>query len=460
MDHGIYYRRGHREIFRPERSDEVLTNPGIGLETFQAFNGDPTTIKRKGEDGPTEFSEFDGNIKNENFPDTSVACFRWYWPRIEPEEGEHRWDVIDRALERAKQSHQQLHIRLMPHGAGIMVPEWYVEKGEMIEYKDTRSGEKRHIPSYDDPLFRDATERLVSLFGERYDGHEGICAVDTGTLGFWGEWHNSRVPGKPMGTPEYRRWAVELYLNAFHVTPLVMLIGPLDALEYAVKHGTGWRADSWGSLQEGWNHHQSKYPVNIALANAQEAWKNGPVCFEPGAGGETFVAWQENGWDVDFSLEEALRWHASLINGKGSIIPEAWKDKFDVFLKKLGYRFCAGEISYDLKAYPGKRLLLEQIWVNLGVAPCYTDYHLLVRLKGEKQVVDVELPHNLRTWMPCHDKFLSDSISIPDDLTPGFYEIQLGIVTPQSLKPVVKMANLGRTSEGFLPVGRTQVVDK
>ena len=66
MEHGSYYRRGNRQLFRPERSDEVLTNPGMGMETFQAFNGDQTTIKRKGEDGPTEFSEFTGNLHNSN----------------------------------------------------------------------------------------------------------------------------------------------------------------------------------------------------------------------------------------------------------------------------------------------------------------------------------------------------------------------------------------------------------
>jgi hypothetical protein len=197
--------------------------------------------------------------------------------------------------------------------------------------------------------------------------------------------------------------------------------------------------------------------MNLALAHAEEAWKNGPVCFEPGAGGETFVAWQENGWDVDLSIEEALRWRASLINGKGSIIPEQWKGKFDGFMRKLGYRFCAGEISYDMTTSPGKSFLLEQNWVNLGVAPCYRDYHLLVRLIGEERVVDVELTHNLRTWMPGHDKFLSDSIHIPEKLKPGIYKIQLGIARPQSLKPVVKMANLGRTSEGFLPIGEIQI---
>jgi hypothetical protein len=457
MRNGSYYNRGHRRVFRPERSDELLTNPGIGMETFQAFNGDPTTISRKGEDGPTEFSEFVGNLTNDRFPDTSVAYFRWYWPRIEPEQGKYRWDVIDHALARARQSQQQLHIRLMPHGAGIMVPEWYIKKGEIIEYKCLRTGEQRCIPSYDDTLFRESTERLIATFGERYDGHEDICAIDIGTLGFWGEWHNCWVPGSPLGTTEFRRWAVDLYLNAFLKTPLVMLIGQVDALEYAVKHGAGWRADSWGSMQNGWNHQHSRYPMNLALAHAEEAWKNGPVCFEPGAGGETFVAWQENGWDVDFSIEEALRWHASLINGKGSIIPDEWEDKFDAFLKKLGYRFCAGEISYDKTVYPGKFLVLEQNWVNLGVAPCYRDYHLSVRLKGENQTMDVELPHNLRTWMPGHDIFLSDSIAIPENADPGDYEIQLGIVRPGAERPVVKMANKGRDDEGFLGVDKIRI---
>ena len=84
---------------RLRESDELLVNPGMGFCTYQRFNGDPIEKEsRWNDDGPTDYSEFAGDIHNEGFPDTSVAYLRWYWMRIEPEKRAYRWDIIDRAI--------------------------------------------------------------------------------------------------------------------------------------------------------------------------------------------------------------------------------------------------------------------------------------------------------------------------------------------------------------------------
>ena len=89
-------------VVRPQEIDDVLVNPGIGFMTFQRFNGDNLNEGKKWTEGyPIEYQDFEGNLQNEGYPMTSLAYFRIYWKFIEPARDEHRWDLIDKALETA-----------------------------------------------------------------------------------------------------------------------------------------------------------------------------------------------------------------------------------------------------------------------------------------------------------------------------------------------------------------------
>jgi hypothetical protein len=466
IKHPCYAFEGRVHV-RPQESDELLINPMMGFQTYQRFNGDPTEPENHwDDDGPTSYRKYSGKLANEAFPDTSVAYLRWYWARLEPEKRAYRWDIIDRALEEADQRHQQLHIRVMPHDSFDLVPEWYKREGRLIRF-DTKS-KPGCIPDYSDPLFQESTERLIGLLGERYANDPRLCALDIGTLGFWGEWHNCSVPGRPLMDEKGRQWAVDLYLRAFPAKPLMMLIGSIDALGYATSKGAGWRADCWGDMSAGgtgwtdyvklgepaWNHMQQRYPFNLYRSHSADAWKKAPVCQEACW---TFVFWHKNNWSVDYILDEALRWHTSLINAKSSRIPEEWREKVDAFQKKLGYRFVLRALHYPVEVSPGAKFNIEQWWINRGVAPCYQDYRLLLRFQGPSRSIDFELPHEMRTWLPEDDQCPQDDLSLPNDFPEGSYEVRIGIVRPGDRKPAVKMANAGRDADGWLRLGEIAV---
>ena len=115
-------------IVRPQEIDDVLTNPGIGFMTFQRFNGD-TLNEAKGwtEGKPIIYQDFDGDLANKDHPDTTIAYFRIYWKFIEPQRGKYRWDLIDKALDTARQRGQSLMLRIAPYGTCNQndVPIWY-----------------------------------------------------------------------------------------------------------------------------------------------------------------------------------------------------------------------------------------------------------------------------------------------------------------------------------------------
>src|SRR5271169_4633721 len=101
-------------VVRPHEIHDVLVNPGMGITTFQRFNGDAINPGRKwSEQGPT--AKLTGGDGKPDFPDTAIAYFRWFWSQIEPERGTYRWDAIDLALDDAREHQQTLAFRLMPY---------------------------------------------------------------------------------------------------------------------------------------------------------------------------------------------------------------------------------------------------------------------------------------------------------------------------------------------------------
>ena len=61
-------------VIRPREIDDVLSNPGMGLMTFQRFNGDKLNEGNGWTEGfPIDYQEFDGDLTNINHPATTIA---------------------------------------------------------------------------------------------------------------------------------------------------------------------------------------------------------------------------------------------------------------------------------------------------------------------------------------------------------------------------------------------------
>jgi len=110
-------------IVRPAPINDVLQNPGMGITTFQRFNGQETNPPLEwSEVGPV--SKLPQAAAKPDFPDTTIAYLRWYWNVLEPEPGKFRWDIVDLALEEARSHGQTLAIRLMPYSNKDPLPAW------------------------------------------------------------------------------------------------------------------------------------------------------------------------------------------------------------------------------------------------------------------------------------------------------------------------------------------------
>lgn len=456
-----------RLVFRPQPSDEVLANPGMGWQTFHRT------------------SKQDKNLPS--WIPSTIHYARWGWKDLEPRPGELDAAFLDRELDQSRQSGQKYAFRVMCCSTSRgkpYHPEWLKEVGGKELLCDYEGRNQFPIPDLDDPVTLEKHLDFTRRLGARYDGHPDIDHIDLGTIGWWGEWHLSGSKNCKLTSLANRKKVVDAYLAAFRKTPMVMLIGGGECLTHAVLRGTGWRADCLGDMggfSKNWCHMRKGYPGWIRESRLENVWKIAPVAWESCWDMRKWVA---EGWSLRYIFNYALALHGSHINNKSAPLPEGAevRPELERFLRRLGYRLVLQELSCPAAAKCGGELTLAMKWQNNGSAPCYRPYRLAYRLHGEDGSDHLLVSKvTVNRWLPgsvdlFSDEFfkappdlppgpvytVSDSVALPRELRPGAYALAVGIVGEQGTEgkvPIVKVAIKGRSEDGWYPVGKLRVSD-
>jgi len=465
-------------VVRPVEIPDVLVNPGIGFTTFQRFNGDALNEGAGWTEGrPIEYQDFDGDLTNEGYPETSLAYFRVNWRFVEPRPGEYDWAMLDRALDTARERGQTLLLRISPYEADDLdVPDWYRER--VGPEPGLANGKWR--TDAENPLYLQYFGGLIRELGARYDGHPDLEAVDVAIVGYWGEGSGSHLLRN-----ETRKALLKVYLDGFRKTPLILQPLNGDApdpgflveglpIEATWPDGTdngqgpgmrpvGWRFDCLGDLGfwkdrvPDWSHMADVYPQQVIQSGMAESWRRAPVALELCG---TFLSWRDRQHygekEVRYIFERALGWHASSINAKSSAVPPEWRPLVEDWLRRLGYRLALRKLTYPDRVRPNGALPFTSWWENLGVAPCYRRFPLALRLSGAGRSETLLTDADITTWLPG-DSLYDDKVFVPADLPEGDYELQIGIVDPRTRLPRVRLAIEGRDALGWYPLGPIRV---
>jgi len=437
-------------VVRPVETSDVLINPGMGITTFQRFNGqslNPGTTWS--EEGPT--SKLADERLAPDFPQSSIAYCRWFWSAIEPAPGKFRWEIIDNALEEAHAHHQTLAIRLMPYDPKHLLPLWYRNSGARRANKATDKDGEIWQPDFSDPLYLKYWGEVVEAAGARYDGHPFLESVDISTVGYWGEGWSNYMPAFA-----YQKELIDVYFKAFKHTLLLMNFDEPEALSYGTGRGAGWRLDCWGDMRSAgkgataaWSHMLDFYPEQIVRAGIQDTWQRSPVsletCWVP-------TYWKDKGWDVDYILSQALRWHVSSVNVKSSAIPPEWKARFEDFQKRMGYRLVLRRLEYPRSVKAGRVMPVHMWWLNAGVAPVYREYVLALELRSSGSHEVIVLPADVRRWLPG-DAVFDGPVYVPETLRPGKYRLRVALLDPRTREPAIRLAIEGREPDGWYDLG-------
>ena len=452
---------------RPKESFANLGNPHKGTTTFQRFNGDPLYEGNRWNDrvAPVEFERQEptaeamggeGRLKpavpgnGPRYPETTIAYCRWIWSVMEPEKGRYRWDIIDGALEAARVRGQTLQVRMQPY-AGDDLPQWFWELGGVRQRKPTEY--KFREPDINHPLYIEHWGEFIRGFGQRYDGHPDLESFDIAYGGPWGE-------GGGNSTAETAKKVVDVYLRSFHKTQLVSMIGTHGCAYAATRKNRriGWRADCYGDVRmnaEGlvlpgqrWCHMYDAYPKEVALGGIAEAWKRGPVTLETCW---TVGHWYEQGWDLDWIIEQGYEYHLSVFMPKSCYIPEEWMPKIEEFNRRMGYRFVLRQMILPIEVRAGRPMRVEVFMDNVGCAPIYRRYRWAYRFRqnGREEVVCSR--QDIREWLPGHTWF-EEQVAAPGWLRPGTAKVEVGVVGtgvhPQMNADGHRSAAFGGTARG------------
>lgn len=443
----------------PKVIDDVLLNPGIGFNTFQRFNGDKLNEGFGWTEGfPIEYQEFNGNLRTADHPQSTTAYFRVYWRYLEPEQGQYHWEMIDKALATARERGQTLMLRVAPHGYDPKenpkedVPDWY---RAMVGYEVCP--EERWAVDGDNPIYVDCFGGFIQALGQKYDGHPDLESVDVAIIGPWGE-----GGGTYKLKLENIKALINAYTDNFKKTPLLaMLTDPISNQYFLSKAAIGgYRFDCLGDMEMesrwGGAHMLDKYPQQIILYGFQDAWKKGPVSMEVCW---VMKHWQRCGWDIDYIIDQSLKWHISTFNSKSSAVPKEWEPHVERWLKKMGYRFALRHFACPPRLRPGKRISFHAWWENLGVAPCYRNYPLAFRLKGPSGNFIIKSHADIRDWLPG-DIFQDNEIYIPNGIPLGHYDIQIAMLNQDLDEPAIRFAISGREDDGWYTLGKVEMQDQ
>jgi len=447
---------------KPEESDELLANPGIGWETFHQTR-----------------------TRDKSLPawiPSTVQYARWGWGTFEPQPGKLDTAFLDKQLKESHDAGQRLAFRVMCCSTtprDPYFPAWLKDAGGRIIETQYEKSAALPVPDLDHPVVLERHLDFIKRLGERYDGHPDIDHIDLGSVGWWGEWHMSNSKNAGMPTLENQQKIVDAYLAAFKKTPLLMLIGGGKMLTYATQHDCGWRADCLGDMggfSKTWCHMRKGYPFWIREAGVHDAWRTAPIAWESCW---DMRRWVQEKWPLRFIFNYALALHGSYLNNKSAPLPDGpeIRPEIERFVRRLGYRLVLRELQHPASAAAGKELALAMKWQNVGSAPCYKPYRLAYGLSGAngfsktfagKVTVNKWFPGSVPLFTEDFYKGdwdlpngavaeAADTVALPADMPAGEYSLSVAVVGTDSLEPVIKLGIKGRGQDGWYALSKVRV---
>ncbi|MCZ7646261.1 MAG: DUF4832 domain-containing protein [Planctomycetota bacterium] len=442
---------------RPTPTDAYLGNPHKGCCTFQHFNGDELFPGLGwSEEGPLEFPPAKQPPAIDGYLPTTVSYCRWFWRVMEPEQGRYNFAMIDKALETAAARGQTVAVRLMAFGSARQpqAPDWYAAKHPMLERKHKSAVQL--TPDHDAPQYLEHWGGFVREFARRYDADPRLETIDVTYIGPWGE-------GAGECSAEQCERFARLWKEAFANTPRLCMIGG-EQMRAGIASGAGWRCDCYGDMKDPgtshvrkdlcWNHMYESYPREVCEGGARETWKTAPVHFE-----SCWVPmyWYNHGFDIDFILEQGLKYHGTYFMPKYTRLPGPWMEKLAAFCRRLGYRFVFRQSVHDRYGQAGKPWRFT-CWIeNVGVAPLYRRYDLALRFRqGDRDFHHVLEGVDPRTWTPG-DVWVERHVPLPQGLKPGYAELAAGLVQPGTQEAKVAFAVKERFGDRWVDLGGVEV---
>lgn len=409
---------------------------------------------------PNPFKGFVTWVGDENpIYDTKLQYRTYEWRDIEPEPGVIDWTEFERGWGDIALTGRRVGFRISActpgSGNPYDIPEWLVQEGVALRPYSV-DGHEGLAPDWDDPRFLEAHRRLIMALGARYDRDDRVAWIDVGSYGFWGEWHVWRNEAL-AATQATKQAILEVYFEAFPTKPKVIAFDDPFAVKWVTSRGGGIRNDCLGTEEENNWYLYALSQVDPGLND--QVWKRAFITGEFCGGYRGAMEGTLERFELNYKFIQQTHW-SFLGPAGGNLRPlsEEHRRNLDKLHKTLGYRFVLRQARYSRSVKRGGRLDITLVVDNKGVAPFYFPWPLVVYLTDSQGEVALqrETTMDIRQWIPGRH-VASDKIEIPENLSPGGYDIRIAIHDPAKGKPGILFANAGRDQHDRYVVGRVRV---
>ena len=399
-------------------------------------------------------------------PTPSLDAYgRYTWRDLEPTQGDYSFAKLEADIAKAAREGRKysFRVRTVVATKGSAIPDYAMTgAGWWADYNKDNARDT-YIPDWNDPAFLERLDTFMQALGKRYNNDPRVAFLDIGLFGNWGEWHMSGFSypsssGAQRATTTTRYRLVDMHIDAFPSTPLVMMTDDAEALVYAMKRSPriGWRRDSLG-----WNTgHFGKVERDPVRWNAiKDRWKTALVVSE-----FCNPRYQNDPEVFEQALIEVERYHVSLVSNANTIkwseLSAAGKEAFVRLGKTAGYRLVLDELVLPGTILAGSTFDITTRWENTGVAPVYEPWQVAVQLRkaGSDEVAwETTSGIELTTVLPGNVSEQSDRVTVPGNLGQGAYDVVVVVGDPRQTRAPLALALADVQPDGSYRLGSVSV---
>lgn len=292
-------------------------------------------------------------------------------------------------------------------------------------------------------------EQLKPLLQENYDV---IAYMEAGFIGNWGEWHGSKNNHVDSWTLDASADAKQILHKILSVLPPQRMVAlryskhkkqilgnnPLSSAEAfngSSRARTGHHNDAFRAGTSDMGTYSSSNPVQVAQ---EKAWFNldNQYVVQGGEPAGVGSLASSNCRDTLADLAQ-MRWSALSINQTDSTqVYQQWQAQgcMTEIQHRLGYRFRLLNSTVPKTVNPGGTFSMKFSVANDGWASPYNPRRLEVVLRNTQTGKEYYLPVSeaLRRWAPGVTKVVNVEGNLPNDISPGEYQVLLNLPDPHS----------------------------
>lgn len=390
---------------------------------------------------------------------------------MEPREGQIDIVSIKKFIEYWKMNNCRVAFRIITSNIrGTQTPDYVFHKGvSSVIHKP--NGKIQIDPVYWQSLYIELFSKFIRALGSQLNGGEGVEFIDIGGIGVFGEMHlGLHIPG--MWTKEELiehdfseqkyfasyKMLIQEYIAAFPKTRLFLNISRYPQMAaYAADKKVGLRFDGLSIKQNPTQNLVSEAFQQFSV-NANINLLGVPCMYE--------FANKESELEVivkclNMAFADPISYlHINL--GKSNQLKFGVVQTLERYSKKIGYRFHLRRISVPSKISLGETIVLQQEWINKGIANAYHNYSFRYSItRGDQNCYTINLNPGTPTsfWKPNELSSFANNFIIPAFLSNGNYTLCLEMINNETGIPI-KIDNKEINDSGVLKLFSFDVISK